>query len=204
MYPTWQNASDRGQSNAHAGAASIALGPQEAIVYTFSGKPPVKMAGFWSLTAYNGDYLIPNSLHRYNIGDRSNLIYPDGRRVYGSNASKSDGPFQILAQAAGNPPPANWTGNWLPTQAGGGNLTAVLRAYLGQEALLNGDYVYPVVTRQAAITSGSNGTLGSRPTSTSSGSGIATYSGSASAGRGGYVQSRALLVLLAYVALFCW
>ena len=84
VYPTWTNAS---QSNA---TAALSLGPREGILFTFSGKPPLQEAGFWSLTAYGGDYfLIPNAIDVYAIGDRSNITYPDGSRVYYGSASNS-------------------------------------------------------------------------------------------------------------------
>ena len=90
--------------------ASFNFTKGQAITFAFSGKPPVN--GFWSLTAYNSaNYLIPNPLNRYALGDRSNLTYPNGQLVYGFEgaASAGDGPFEILVQAADVPPPANWT-----------------------------------------------------------------------------------------------
>lgn len=79
VYPTWRNASAQGSSKAHAGAASMSLGPDEAVVYTFSRKPPLKTAGFWSLTAYAGDYLIPNPLNRYSMATGAILHTPTAR-----------------------------------------------------------------------------------------------------------------------------
>ena len=162
IYPSWTNSSAQGPSASFAGGGANYVGEDDAIVYTFSRKPPLNATGFWSLTAYMGNYLIPNSLDRYNIGDRNNLTYPDGSFIYGTNASNSDGPFQILVQAADNPPPANWTGNWLPGPPGGGNITVTMRFYEAQEEVLDGTYVYPVLTRQAAITANSSGN-GSMP-----------------------------------------
>lgn len=56
----------------------------------------------------NANYLIPNPLDVYALGDRSNLAYPDGQQVYQTNRSN---PFYILIQPANVPPPANWTNN---------------------------------------------------------------------------------------------
>lgn len=96
----------------------VTLQPNTSALFTFSGKPPLKTAGFWSLSVYGSDqYLIPNALNRFEIGDRStNLTYQDGSgTVYGSSANAShDGPFQVLVQNVNATPPANWTGNWIP------------------------------------------------------------------------------------------
>lgn len=139
-----------------------------------------------------GNYLIPNDLHRYNIGDRDNITYPDGKLVYGPDTSSEDGMFQILVQAADVPPPKNWTGNWLPGPSGGGNVTVTMRFYEAREEVLNGTYIYPVVTRRAAITAESAG----------NGSTIEPYTGGADGRhnfRGAVVL--ALLVCAAFMVL---
>lgn len=86
-------------------------------LFTFSGKPLLDPTGFWSLSFYGADqYLIPNSLDRFEAGDRTtSLVYQDGGYVYGSSANATqDGIFQVLAQPLTTPPPSNWTGNWVP------------------------------------------------------------------------------------------
>ena len=136
------------------GRSSIQLGADEAVVYTFSAKPPIRETGFWSLTAYEDDYLIDNPLDRYSLGDRSNLTYADGSPVYGdpgNDGSSCLQSFSILFQPSNIPPPSNWTSNWLPGPVGGGNCQLMLRWYGAEDELLDGTYVYPVVTRQAAI-----------------------------------------------------
>ncbi|MCJ1387052.1 hypothetical protein MMC17_010181 [Xylographa soralifera] len=131
-----------------SGNAIMTVAANQSILLTFSEKPPV--TGFWSLTAYGVDnYLIPNGLERFSLGDRSNLTYPDGTIVYGNTSS--NGNFQILMQPANVSPPANWTSNWLPTPSGGGSFSVNLRWYGPTEAFTNGSYVHPVVTLQAAI-----------------------------------------------------
>lgn len=157
VYPSWTNASASDLSSSLAGGGANPLSKDDAIIYTFSRKPPLNATGFWSLTAYMGNYLIPNDLHRYNIGDRDNITYPDGKLVYGPEASSEDGMFQILVQAADVPPPRNWTANWLPGPPAGGNVTITMRFYEAMEDVLNGTYGYPVVTRRAAITAGDSG-----------------------------------------------
>ncbi|KAK5680835.1 hypothetical protein LTS10_006593 [Elasticomyces elasticus] len=172
IYPSWSNASDGPAS----GTGGLSIGANESLLYTFSGKPPLADTGFWSLTAYNADnYLIANDLDVYALGDRSNITYSTGERVYGSNASSvGNGVYQILLQPADVTPPANWTSNWLPAPSGGGNLSVILRWYGAESALTDGIYQYPVVTRQAAVRGGnssSNGTVttGAPPVQTAGG-----------------------------------
>jgi hypothetical protein len=95
---------------------NVTLSPTSAFLFTFSGKPPIKSTGFWSLTVYGADqYLVPNELGRYVIGDRSTqLKFENGGLVYGDNGANSgngtaDGRFQVLLQPADIPPPHNWT-----------------------------------------------------------------------------------------------
>jgi hypothetical protein len=90
--------------------ANLSLASGEAYLYTFSTKPPLGTTGFWSLTMYNTEgFLVANPVNVYTVGDRSNLTYPDGSPVYGTESSTSDGSFQVLVQSAATPPPANWT-----------------------------------------------------------------------------------------------
>jgi hypothetical protein len=94
---------------------NLTLNATSAFLFTFFGKPPIKSTGFWSLTVYGADqYLVPNSLGRYVIGDRSTqLKFEDGGLVYGNGFHAgnvtADGKFQVLLQPADIPPPGNWT-----------------------------------------------------------------------------------------------
>ena len=149
VYPTWSNSS-YGSANAFLNVAS-----NEAILFTFSGKPPLQDTGFWSLTAYGSDYyLIPNKQNVYALGDRSNITYATGTKVYDVVSGDSNGSYQILLQPGDVAPPANWTSNWLPAPSGGGDVVAQLRFYLAEPSLLDGTYKYPVVEKIAAITKG--------------------------------------------------
>lgn len=153
LYPTFNNGTQTGGLNA---ATSFQLGPDESLLYTFSGRPPIKNTGFWSLTAYEDNLLIPNPLNRSSLGDRSNLTFPDGQLVYsmgGIATNHGDGEFQILIQPADVAPPVNWTSNWLPAPAGGASkLSVLLRWYDGElDQLVTGPYVYPEVVRGGAI-----------------------------------------------------
>lgn len=187
VYPSWSNS-----SGGALGSTLLSLGSDEALLYTFSGKPPLKETGFWSLTAYDADgYLIDNERNVYALGDRSNITYADGVRVYGANASTQDDEFQLLVQPADVTPPVNWTSNWLPGPAGGGSITVLLRCYGAEDTLLNGSYAYPLVTRQAAITGAGNGTTNTTATSAPS----ATYTGASS----GYIAVDRVVVIGAFV-----
>jgi len=94
---------------------SYTLGANESFLFTFSGRPPIERDGFWSLTIYGADqYLIPNDLGRFEVGDRGNLTFTDGRPVYGTYEAGetplgADGMFKILMQRADVAPPSNWT-----------------------------------------------------------------------------------------------
>ncbi|OJZ83644.1 hypothetical protein ASPFODRAFT_220612 [Aspergillus luchuensis CBS 106.47] len=133
------------------GPEGLCLGPRESYIFTFSSKPPLEQFGFWSLTAYNAEeYLVPNTLNRYALGDRSNLTYADDSLVYDSNAN-GDRSFQLLVQPADIEPPKNWTSNWLPAPKGGGDISLTLRFYAPTEQLRNGSWPYPVVQKVEAI-----------------------------------------------------
>ncbi|KAI4131440.1 MAG: hypothetical protein LQ347_002979 [Umbilicaria vellea] len=156
-----------------AGTNILNVKKDSALLFIFSGKPPVD--GFWSLTAYGIDYfLVPNNasgdIGVYSLGDRSSLIYPDGTLVYGDgngndgdvrhssshgtkttcNADNKE--FQILMQPADLTPPPEWTGNWLPAPSGGGEFTVTLRYYGPQGAITDGGYEEPRVQPTEAFT----------------------------------------------------
>ncbi|PMD21277.1 hypothetical protein NA56DRAFT_526367, partial [Hyaloscypha hepaticicola] len=128
------------------GTNELSVTMNESYIMRFSGKPPT---AFWSLTPYADNYLIPNGLNRYSLHEQSNITYPDGSLVYGGE-NTTDRPFEILLQAANVAPPTNWTSNWLPAPAGGGNFSVNLRAYGPTAALSNASYVYPIVTKLSA------------------------------------------------------
>lgn len=137
---------------------NLSLNANESLTLAFSSKPPIGQLGFWSITTYSLEgYLVANAIDRYSLGDRSNLTYPNETLVYTPGGQELSPPvtpgeekdqFYILVQAAS--PPANWTSNWLPSPA----VPFVLegRLFDPTEAALNGTYVYPLVTKGAAIT----------------------------------------------------
>ena len=84
---------------------------------TYSSKPPLTSSGSWNVAVYDGKKnIIANPINRYNIGSyTSDLKYTSGGDVNDSDADDyRDGEFRILLQLGDVPPPANWTGNWLP------------------------------------------------------------------------------------------
>jgi hypothetical protein len=144
LYPAWSNSCG---GSGGLGATQYSLGPNEMYLYSFYAKSSPQSTGFWGLTAYAGNYLISNDRIVYALADRSKLTYPDGSSIYSPNASSSDRPFQILVQPADVTPPSNWTNNWLPSSAGGGNMSLVLRWYGATGSLTDGSFIYPVVTK---------------------------------------------------------
>lgn len=149
VYPSWTNNTVAPPMQGEV----LELGAGQSYIYSFSGKPPLRELGFWSLTAYAEDgFLIENLRNVYALGDRSNITYPSGAAVYGNASSaEDDGEFKLLIQPADVTPPTNWTGNWLPGPSGGGNMSVLLRFYEATEDLLEGNYQYPVVSKQEAI-----------------------------------------------------
>ncbi|KAH6625909.1 hypothetical protein C7974DRAFT_473159 [Boeremia exigua] len=134
--------------------SQFSLAPNQSLLWTFSGKPPVQAQdfGFWSVTVYGDDqYLIPNPIGRSSVSDRTwNLTYQGtNQTIYGPNAnSTTNGPFQILLQPSDIPPPANWTSNWLPVSR---NFSFITRWYVPYPGLTNGSYVYSKIETINAI-----------------------------------------------------
>ncbi|KAL6712671.1 hypothetical protein ACN47E_000548 [Coniothyrium glycines] len=128
--------------------SQFTLAANKSLLFTFSGKPPVQTQdyGFWSITVYGADqYLIPNPINRPSVSDRVHTLTYQGSNetVYGPRANTTrNGPFQILLQPANQPPPTNWTSNWLPVVQ---TFSFITRWYVPEAALTNGSYVYPKV-----------------------------------------------------------
>jgi len=93
--------------------------------------PPVN--AFWSLTAYNSkDFLVPNPINRFAIGDRDDLKFNE------------DGSLDIYIQ--NTDPEGDKTANWLPsTQEGLTNIT--LRMYWPKEEALDGSWKVPGIKK---------------------------------------------------------
>ena len=94
--------------------------------------PPVK--AFWSLTAYGqDDFLVPNALNRFALGDRDPLYF------------NPDGSLDIWIQASA-PKEAHQISNWLPIQQDQ-NFSLNARLYWPKPAALNGTWQMPKVIR---------------------------------------------------------
>ncbi|KFY78110.1 hypothetical protein V499_02651 [Pseudogymnoascus sp. VKM F-103] len=131
-------------------AAPLIIGANEAILLRFSRRPALVPSGFWSLTAYNSEqYLVPNRINRYCLGDRDDMRFADGSSL--ADHTK-DGEFHILLQPADLPPPSGWLNNWLPAPAGGGKLSITMRWYGAMEEMMSGSYECPTIEHISAIT----------------------------------------------------
>ena len=97
----------------------------------FASPPPCE--AFWSVTMYDtpGFFLVDNPIDRYSIGDRTpGLDYAE------------DGSLTIVIQ---RDEPAE-TANWLPAPAGA--FRPILRMYEPAEAVFDGAYELPPITRR--------------------------------------------------------
>jgi hypothetical protein len=94
--------------------------------------PPVK--AFWSLTAYGkDDFLVPNALNRFALGDRDPLHF------------NPDGSLDIWIQASAPQEPHRMS-NWLPIQQDQ-NFSLNARLYWPKPAALNGTWQMPKVVQ---------------------------------------------------------
>ncbi|UGT61932.1 DUF1254 domain-containing protein [Nocardia asteroides] len=106
-----------------------------ADTYTLRLDPTPPVGAFWSITMYSVPdfYLVANPIDRYSIGDRTPGIVhePDG----------------ALTITISNTAPADPTAraNWLPAPAGA--FRPVLRMYEPADAVLDGTYTVPAITR---------------------------------------------------------
>jgi hypothetical protein len=96
-------------------------------------EPPVE--GFWSLTMYNAadKMLVENPIHRYKIGTDT-----------AGFTKEADGSLTITIQSAQPDPGAD--ANWLPAPAG--DFYLILRLYQPTDAILDGTWQLPQVTKQ--------------------------------------------------------
>jgi hypothetical protein len=86
--------------------------------------PPVE--AFWSITMYDAQgFQVANSLDRFAIGDRDDLVY-----------NESDGSLDIYIQPE-PPSDADKVANWLPSPAAG-NFGVTMRLYTPRAKALDG------------------------------------------------------------------
>ena len=102
-----------------------------AVTFAKGELPPVK--GFWSLTMYDPEhYFAPNALGRYALGTKdTSLKY------------NADGSLTIYLGTKS--PGKEKETNWLPAPPG--NFSLWVRAYWPEQAILDGTWTPPKVTR---------------------------------------------------------
>ena len=102
-----------------------------AVTFPKGELPPVK--GFWSLTMYDPEhYFAANALHRFALGTKDKTL-----------KYNADGSLTIYL--GHKSPGADKESNWLPAPAG--NFSIWLRAYWPDQAILDGSWKPPVVSR---------------------------------------------------------
>jgi hypothetical protein len=102
------------------------------ITFAAGQEPPVN--GFWSLTLYNDQHLFhPNPLGRYSLGTKNNSLQRN-----------TDGSLTLYTGAES--PGASKEANWLP--APDGHFSLYIRAYWGQQPILDGTWKPPAVTKR--------------------------------------------------------
>lgn len=100
-----------------------------SITFAKGQEPPVN--GFWSLTLYNDKHLFhPNDLKRYSLGTKNKTL-----------KRNEDGSLTLYAGS--NSPGADKEANWLP--APDGTFSLYIRAYWGQEPILDGSWQPPKI-----------------------------------------------------------
>lgn len=92
--------------------------------------PPVN--AFWSLTAYNDEFYLPeNPINRFSVGSRDDLVFNE------------DGSLDIYIQR--DAPTGVPQANWLPAPSEGG-IALNMRLYWPSDRALSGDWTLPGVT----------------------------------------------------------
>jgi hypothetical protein len=100
-----------------------------AITFAAGQEPPVN--GFWSMTLYNKEHFFhANDLGRYSLGTKNTTLQ-----------RSADGSLTLYAGARS--PGADKESNWLPAPDGAFSL--YIRAYWGQEPILNGSWQPPII-----------------------------------------------------------
>jgi hypothetical protein len=103
-----------------------------AVTFPANQTPPVR--GFWSLTLYNDKHLFhPNPLNRYSLGTKNQTL-----------KRNADGSLTLYAGRK-SPGPGR-EANWLPAPEGAFSL--YIRAYWGEQAILDGSWQPPRIEKQ--------------------------------------------------------
>jgi hypothetical protein len=103
-----------------------------SVTFAAGQTPPVR--GFWSLTLYNDKHLFsPNVLNRFSLGTKNTTL-----------KRNSDGSLTLYA--GHQSPGASREANWLPAPTG--NFSLYIRAYWGEQPILDGSWQPPKVSKQ--------------------------------------------------------
>jgi hypothetical protein len=104
-----------------------------AVTFPPGQTPPVR--GFWSLTVYNDKHLFhPNSLNRYSLGTKNTTL-------------KRNDDGSLTLYAGKDSPVPDREANWLPAPDGAFSL--FMRAYWGEEPILDGSWQPPKIEKRA-------------------------------------------------------
>ena len=101
------------------------------IIFPAGEEPPV--SGFWSLTLYNErHFFYSNDLKRYSLGTKNKTLKrnPDG---------------SLTLYAGAKSPGKEKESNWLPAPEG--HFSLYIRAYWGQQGILDGSWKPPVIRK---------------------------------------------------------
>jgi hypothetical protein len=102
-----------------------------AITFAKGQVPPVK--GFWSVTLYDEEHFFhPNPLNRYSLGTKNKTL-----------KYNADGSLTLYAGVKS--PGKDRESNWLPAPSG--TFSLYIRAYWADEAVLDGQWKPPLVSR---------------------------------------------------------
>ncbi len=105
-----------------------------SVTFAAGQEPPIN--GFWSLTLYNEHHFFyPNDLHRFSLGTKNKGLQRD-----------SDGSLTLYVGATS--PGQDKQSNWLPAPKGPFSL--YIRAYWGQQPILDGSWQPPKIQATAA------------------------------------------------------
>jgi hypothetical protein len=103
------------------------------ITFASGQEPPVD--GFWSMTLYNEKHFFhPNKLKRYSLGTKNKDL-------------KRNADGSLTLHAGARTPGADKESNWLPAPAG--HFSLYIRAYWGQQGIVDGSWKPPVVKKVA-------------------------------------------------------
>ncbi len=110
---------------------SLKLNGKSNYRITFTELPPVK--GFWSLTMYTKEHFFyPNPLKRYSLGTKNKGLQ--------KNANGT-----VTLYAGNKNPGAEKESNWLPAPPE--DFSLYLRAYWGDDGIVNGTWIPPVIEK---------------------------------------------------------